>query len=277
MEKVRRKETKQAFEKVNEKLSEDLSVDVNGWRHGNLFNGSSNPNAWAYNDEVLSQMPGSHKVPTKIVLNPNEMYLYTHRRSINYPVTTRNFAVQYIQKIPYIPRPPYISNVVPLSNPANLRAESYKIFNLRLHRDQNKEISARFPFQSTSAPKSISHSRRGPLRRQELLIDSHSKVLGYQPGISTQCRFGDMRQSIASEEEESSWTTELTRELNRKKDRLQNSRQLEESDSSSSSFSENLGHSSDSSLVMHKLKFKRHNVYPHNDTLDLGEVEGLCE
>lgn len=267
------------LEEVNEKLAEELFPDMNGWCQGNLLNGTPYPNAPGYNVEVMNQMPGRYSAPVNIVGNPYMINQYTNPRSTYNPVMPYNSAQQYNQTVPYISPAPYTGNRVPIIDPAQLRAESQIISNLRVRMDQNMENSVSFPLHSTTAPQSSSRRRTGSPRRQKFRIDSHSKVLGYHPGNSRLSNSGDRlaRQRFASEEEESSSTSETNRKLNRKKVKLQTRGQLEESDSSSSSSSESVEKSSDASLVSHKLQTKRHNVDRQNDAINMGEFEGLCE
>jgi len=275
MEKVRRKEMQRTIEEVNEKLAEELFPD-HGWCQGNVLNGTPYPNTPGYNVKVMSQMPGRYIAPTNIVGDPYMINQYTDRRSTYNPVIPYNSAAQYNQTVPYISQAPYTGNMVPIIDPAHLRAESQIISNLRVRMDQNMENSVSFPLHSMPAPQSSLRRRIGSPRRQEFLIDSHSKVSGYHPGISRLSSSGGRmaRQRFASEEEESSSTSETTRKLNRK---LLTRGQLEESDSSSSSSSESVEKSSDASLVSHKLQTKRHNVDRQNDAINMGEFEGLCE
>merc|ERR1719219_330189 len=108
---------------------------------------------------------------------------------------------------------PYAFRTVPVSNPTKQRAESLKIPNLRERMSQNMETSVSFALQSPTAH-STSYSKVGSHRRPDSIMDSYSKVSGYQPGKVS--RSGDMmtRPRFAWEEEDVSLTPETFRESN---------------------------------------------------------------
>jgi len=220
-------------------------------------------------------MPGSYKAPIKTdsMIDQDTIPRMTYN-----PVTHSKSAVQHMQTVPYISQAPYKHNTVPIINP-DLRVKSQIISNLPAHIDQSTENSVNFTLERTTAGESTSYHRVGSPRRREFSTDSHSKVSGWQSGISRLSSSGDMvaRQRFASEEDESSSSTETIRELNRKNDKTQSRQQMEEPAGSYSSFSESLEHSSNSSVVISKLQTQRHNVDRQNETLDLEEFEGLCE
>jgi len=269
MERVRRKEMKRTLEEVNEKLAEEFFPELNAWYHGNLLTGSPYQNA-PYNVGVLNQIPGSYNAPINIAQNPYVINQYTNPRSAYNTVTSYDPAMQYNQVVPYIPGDPYTGNAVSIIDPAHLRAESRIISSLRVRKAQNMEDSVSFPLQSTAVAQSASHRGRGSPRRKEFIMEGHSNV----PGYNSVDRVAGQR--FASEEEESSSTSETPRELNEGNVKLK-TRQLEESDSSCSSSSESVEKSSDASLVSRKLQTKRHIIARPNEAMDMGEFEGLCE